>query len=219
MSVAKHEPRGFRQAIWAELRRPVPLDRGWLPGLGWVCTALLVVAGLTGSLLSIYYLPAEEAAAESVRYISREVEWGWLVRGIHHWSSNLLVAGAVLLGLRVFLLGRYRGELRASWVLGTVLFMVVLGMAFTGELLPWDADSVALASSALAGTEAVPLVGAPAAAMMRGDPEVGVATLARAHAAHTLVLPWLAFVLLVVQLWFRGRMRRTARRLKEGASS
>lgn len=219
MNGVSHEPQGFRQAIWAELRRPVPLNRGRLPGLGWVCTALLVVAGLTGALLSIYYLPAEEAAAESVRYISREVEWGWLVRGIHHWSSNLLVACAVLLGLRVFVLGRYRGALRGSWVLGNLLFAVVLGLAFTGELLPWDADSVALASSALVGTEAIPAVGPPAAAMMRGGQDVGVATLARAHAAHTLVLPWLAFLLLVVQIWFRQRMRRTARLNGEEASS
>lgn len=217
--LAKSEEQGILQAVWAELRRPVPLDRGRWPGLGWVCTALLVVAGLTGALLSIYYVPAEEVAAESVRYISREVGWGWLVRGIHHWSSDLLIVCAILLALRVFVLGRYRGVLRGSWVLGSLLFVVVLATAFTGELLPWDADSVALATSALAGTEAVPGVGPPAAAMMRGGQAVGVATLARAHAAHTLVLPWLAFLLLVVQIWFRERTRRSARRNGEGASS
>lgn len=201
---------GLLRAIGSALRTPVPPGaRGWL-AFGWTCTALLVVLGISGALLSIYYLPAVDAAAASVRFVMREVTWGWLVRGIHRWGAVLLIvfSGAQL--VRVFVAGRYRGARAGSWVLGVLLLLAVLGLAFTGELLRWDERSVALASAALEGTDAIPLAGPPLAALMRGGPEVGVATLARAHAAHALVLPWLAFLLLLLNLWFLARTRREA---------
>jgi len=198
---------GFLSALSSLLRRPVRPGRGRWPNLGWVCTALLVVCGLSGGLLSIYYLPAPEMAARSVRLVARDVAWGWLVRGVHRWSTDLLIACAALQALRVFLAGTYRRERAGSWVLGVLLLATVLGLAFTGELLPWDADSAALATAALEGTARVPLVGPPLAAMMGGS-EIGVSTLARAHAAHALVLPWIAFLLLTLELWFRARSRR-----------
>ncbi|NOT29618.1 MAG: cytochrome b6 [Planctomycetes bacterium] len=205
---SKHGQEGLLRAIGSALRQPVPPEyRGWL-AFGWTCTALLVVLGLSGALLSIYYLPAVDAAAASVRFLVREVTWGWLVRGIHRWGSALLIGFATLQLLRVFLAGSYRGAKAGSWVLGVLLFAVVLGLAFTGELLPWDPDSVALATSALEGTNAIPIAGPPLAGLMRGSSEVGVATLARAHAAHALVLPWLAFLLLLLNLWFLARSRR-----------
>jgi len=199
---------GLLRAIGRALRRPVPLEyRGWL-AFGWTCTALLVVLGVSGALLSLYYLPAVDAAAASVRFLMREVTWGWLVRGIHSWGSLLLIVFATLQLLRVFVAGRYRGAKAGSWVLGVLLLSVVLGLAFTGELLAWDPDSVALATSALEGTDAIPIAGPLLAGVMRGGSEVGVATLARAHAAHALVLPWLAFLLLLLNLWFLARPRR-----------
>ncbi len=198
---------GLLRAIGSALRRPVrPGHGGWL-AFGWTCTALLVVLGLSGALLSIYYLPAVDAATASVHFVMREVTWGWLVRGIHHWGSVLLIAFSAAQLVRVFLTGRYRAFKSGSWVLGVLLLLVVLGMAFTGELLPWNERSVALASAALDGTDAIPLAGPPLAALMRGSSEVGVATLARAHAAHALILPWLAFLLLFLNLWFLARTR------------
>ncbi len=199
---------GLLRAIGNALRQPVPPGyRGWL-AFGWISTALLIVLGASGALLSIYYLPAIDDAAESVRFIMREVAWGWLVRGIHRWGSVLLIAFAALQLLRVFLAGSYRGAKAGSWVLGILLLLLVLGLAFTGELLPWDDEAVALASAALAGTEAIPFGGPPVAMLMRGSSEVGDATLARAHAAHALVLPWLAFLLLLLNLWFLAHSRR-----------
>jgi quinol-cytochrome oxidoreductase complex cytochrome b subunit len=196
---------GLLGAIRSVLRRPVRPDFRLLVSFGWAAAALMVVLGLSGALLSIYYLPAVDAAAESVRFVMREVAWGWLVRGVHRWGASLLVLCALLQLLRVFLAGSYRGAKAGSWVLGTLLLLTVLALAFTGELLPWDGDAVGLASAALAGTDRVPLVGPPLASAMRGGSEVGVATLARAHAAHALVLPWLAFLLLLCELWFRSR--------------
>jgi len=198
---------GLLRAIGAALRTPIgPGRKPWL-SFGWMCVALLVVLGLSGALLSIYYLPALDAASESVRFVMRDVEWGWLVRGVHGWASAGLVVCAAAQLVRVFLTGRYRGARAGSWVLGGLMLLVVLGLAFTGELLPWDAESVALAGAALDGTQAIPVFGPPLASAMRGGVEVGAATLARAHAAHTLVLPWLAFLLLLLELWFLAHSR------------
>ena len=211
MSPTRNDPPGLPGALRGALRAPLgPGRRPWL-SFAWACVVLLVVLGLSGVLLSIYYLPAIDAAAESVRFVMRDVEWGWLVRGVHRWAATVLIACALAQLAWTLLSGRYRGAGAGSWVLGCLMLLLVLGLAFTGELLPWDAESVALARSALAGTQAIPVVGAPLAGAMRGGAEVGAATLARAHAAHTLVLPWLVFLLLVLELWFLARLRALRR--------
>lgn len=210
MSSSPHA-HGLVHALREALRAPLGREkRPWL-SFAWACVALLVVLGLSGVLLSIYYLPALGAAAESVRFVMRDVEWGWLVRGVHRWASAALIAFALAQLGWVFLRGRYRGARAGSWVLGSLMLLLVLGIAFTGELLPWDAESVALARSALEGTQAIPVLGPPLAGAMRGGEEVGAATLARAHAAHTLVLPWLVFMLLFLELWFLAYTRRQRR--------
>lgn len=204
-------PHGLVHALRGALRSPLGTGRRpWL-SFAWACVGLLVVLGLSGVLLSIYYLPALDAAPESVRFVMRDVEWGWLVRGVHRWASSGLIVLALAQLVWVFLSGRYRGAGAGSWVLGVLMLLLVLGLAFTGELLPWDTESVALARSALAGTQAIPLFGSPLASAMRGGEEVGAATLARAHAAHTLVLPWIVFLLLALELWFLACSRRQAR--------
>lgn len=204
---------GLVHALRDVLRSPIgPGRRPWL-SFGWLCVALLVVLGLSGALLSIYYLPSLDGAARSVRFVMSAVDWGWLVRGVHRWGSTVLIVCALAQLVVAFATGRYRGARAGSWVLGGLMFLLVLGLSFTGQLLPWDAESVALAGAALDGTQAIPVFGPPLAGAMRGGDEVGAATLARAHAAHTLLLPWLVFALLVLELWFlaRSRPRREAR--------
>lgn len=205
---------GLLHELRGALRAPLGTGRPpWL-SFGWLCVLLLVLLGLSGALLSVYYLPSLDGAAASVRFVMRDVEWGWLVRGVHRWGTSLLVAGAVAQLVVVFLSGRYRGAGAGSWLLGGAMLLFVLGIAFTGELLPWDAESVALADSALSGTAAIPVLGPPLANAMRGGSEVGAATLARAHTAHTLILPWLVFLLLLLELWFLARLRRRRERAR-----
>ena len=198
-------------ALRRTVRRPLPdKSRGWVTYVLLVCV-LLFLQGASGVLLSLYYLPDPESAADSVRYIMRDVEWGWLVRGIHAWGTTLIVGVLVVQLASSFVVGTYRGAGAGSWVIAVLVLLLVVGMAFTGELLVWDERSIALAVAALEGTERVPLIGPPLASMMRGGPEVGVATLARAHAAHVLLLPWLAFLLVLFDLWFRVQSGRSAR--------
>lgn len=196
---------GLAEALRRGLRRPLPpRDRGWISFV-LIVAALLFLQGASGVLLSVYYLPSPDAAADSVRFIMRDVEWGWLIRGAHAWGTTAIL---VLLGLQLvrgLFLGTYRGTRAGSWVIAVLVLVLVLGLAFTGELLVWDERAVALAVAVLEGTERIPLVGPPLADLMRGGPEVGVATLARAHAAHTLILPWLAFLILMLDLWYRSR--------------
>ncbi len=196
---------GLSHELRSSLRRPLPArSRGWVSFV-LIVAVLLFLQGASGVLLSVYYLPNPDAAADSVRYVMREVEWGWLVRGVHAWGTVAILG---LLGLqlaRSLFLRTYRGTRAGSWVIGVLVLLLVVGLALTGELLVWDERAQALAFSILEGTEAVPLVGPPLATLMRGGSDVGVATLARAHAAHTLILPWLAFLLLMLDLWFRAR--------------
>lgn len=196
---------GLLHELRSCLRRPLPpRSRGWVSFV-LIVAVLLFLQGASGVLLSVYYLPSPAAAADSVRYVMRDVEWGWLVRGVHAWGTAAILGLLAFQLARSLFLGTYRGARGGSWVIGVLVLLLVVGLALTGELLVWDERAQALAFSILEGTEAVPLVGPPLATLMRGGSDVGVATLARAHAAHTLILPWLAFLLLMLDLWFRSR--------------
>ena len=198
---------GFRASLSDWLRRPVrPADRGWVL-LGSLTAVLLFLQGATGVLLSLYYLPSPESAADSVRYVMVDVEWGWLVRGAHRYGTGALVVVTALQLARVLILGAYRGPRAASWVLSCLGLLLVIWLGFTGELLPWDHQAVALAAATLEGVESLPLVGPPLADLMRGGATLGAATLARAYATHALILPWVAFLLLLVDFAFRARQR------------
>lgn len=209
MSAPREE--GLLRALQRAVRRPVPASsRGWI-SFALIVAVLLFLQGASGVLLSVYYLPYPDAAADSVRFIMREVAWGWLIRGVHTWGTAVILVLLALQLLHSLFRGTYRGARAGSWVIGMLVLLLVVGLAFTGELLVWDERSLALATAALEGTEAVPLVGPPLATLMRGGSQVGVATLARAHAAHALILPWLAFLLLMLDLWFRSRAGASVR--------
>jgi len=194
--------------LWETLRRPVPpFRRGYL-AFGWLILLLLVVQAFTGMLLALYYLPSPEQAPESVEYIMRDVKWGWLVRGIHHWSADVMIVASLVQLVKVFLAGHYRGERASSWYIGLLLLVLLYVFAFTGDLLTWDNDGYWAAISALETVETIPIVGPGLALTLRGGPGVGAATLSRTYAGHILLLPWLTFLLLSLHLWLLTRRWR-----------
>ena len=184
------------------LKKPLPKHINWLFSLGSMATFLLILQAVTGAFLALYYSPSPDHAYDAVNYISQEVPFGGFVRGLHHWGSSALVILVFLHLLRVVLYGSYKAPRELTWIVGVILFLVVLGFGFTGYLLPWDQKAywATMVGVEIAGT--VPLVGNFVANILRGGEEVGAVTLTRFYALHTIWLPWLVFMLVGLHLLF-----------------
>ena len=152
---------------------------------------LLLVQVISGILLLLYYQPAPELANESVRTIVEKVPFGWVIRSVHVWSSNLMIASIFVHMFSVFLLKAYRKPRELMWLTGFVLLFLTLGFGFTGYLLPWDSTAY---FATVIGTEipkSIPILGEITVRFLTGANEVGAATLTRMYGIHVVVLPLL----------------------------
>jgi quinol-cytochrome oxidoreductase complex cytochrome b subunit len=167
---------------------------------GGIALVLFAVQVVTGTLLALYYTPATDHAYESVLFITSNVDFGWLIRSVHHWGANLMVIFVVLHLLRVFFQAAYKYPRELTWVFGVGLFGITILFGFTGYLLPWDQRAF---WATTVGTEiagGVPVVGDFLLHLLRGGPDVSQATLTRFFGIHVLVLPLLTGGALLVHL-------------------
>jgi quinol-cytochrome oxidoreductase complex cytochrome b subunit len=161
---------------------------------------LFVVQVVTGILLLLYYRPSAENAFESVQFIITEVQFGWLIRSIHSWSANLMIATLFIHLFSVFFLRAYRRPREMTWVSGVVLLFIVICFGFSGYLLPWNklAFFATKVGTEIAGV--IPIVGHPVLRFLRGGDDVTGATLTRFFGFHVAVLPATATVFLAVHV-------------------
>ena len=171
-------------------KKEVPRHRYWIWYLfGGLTLFFLITQIVTGILLSLNYTADPEHAHESVRRIVNELPHGWLIRSIHSWSANLLIACALVHMFSVFFMKSYRKPRELMWVSGLVLMFLLLGFGFTGYLLPWDTTAY---FATLIGTEVpgtVPIIGDWGLRVLKGASDIGRETLARMYTIHTIVLP------------------------------
>ncbi|HSE15523.1 MAG TPA: cytochrome bc complex cytochrome b subunit [Pyrinomonadaceae bacterium] len=161
---------------------------------------LFVVQVVTGILLLLYYRPSAENAFESVQFIVTEVQFGWLIRSIHSWSANLMIATLFIHLFSVFFLRAYRRPREMTWVSGVVLLFIAICFGFSGYLLPWNklAFFATKVGTEIAGV--VPIVGHTMLRFLRGGDDVTGATLTRFFGFHVAVLPATATVFLAVHV-------------------
>jgi quinol-cytochrome oxidoreductase complex cytochrome b subunit len=170
--------------------------------LGGITLFLFGIQVVTGTLLALYYSPTPDAAYESVLSITSDVEFGWLIRSVHHWAANLMILFLVLHVLRIFVQAAYKYPRELTWIVGGGLLLITIGFGFTGYLLPWDQRAY---WATVVGTEiagGVPVIGPSLLLLLRGGAEVSEATLARFFGIHVLVLPLLLGGLMALHLLF-----------------
>jgi ubiquinol-cytochrome c reductase cytochrome b subunit len=172
----------------------VTLDRkvpkvNWFFTLGSASLFLFVLQGVTGMLLTIYYVPSPDHAYDSIQYIMNGVAFGWLIRGIHHWGASLMVLVVFFHMLRTFYFAAYKYPRELTWLTGVILLLATLGMGFTGYLLPWNQKAywATTLGTGIAGT--VPFVGEFIMQVLRGGSTLSAVTLARFFSAHIWWLP------------------------------
>jgi quinol-cytochrome oxidoreductase complex cytochrome b subunit len=164
--------------------------------------AVLVILQLfTGILLKFAYGPVPTQAYGSLVHLQEDFLFGQLIRNIHFWSANLLVAVVFLHALRVFFTGGFHPPRRLNWVVGLCLFILVLASNLTGYLLPWDQLAYWATTICTGMLEYIPVIGSPLQQVVLGGPWIGPATLRNFFALHTAVLPILIVMLMAYHFW------------------
>ncbi len=185
--------------------RKVPKVNWWFT-LGSASLFVLVIQGVTGVFLSVYYVPSPDKAYNSIQYIMNGVTFGWLIRGIHHWGATLMVIFVFIHMLRTFFMGAYKFPREITWLTGVILLFATLGMGFTGYLLPWNQRAywATTVGTEIAGT--VPFIGDFILRVLRGGTDLSGVTLARFFAVHIWFLPAVIVGLISVHMYLVVRL-------------
>ncbi len=175
----------LRNLFW----RPISQSVSWFNAFGVIIIILFIILSMTGVLLSFYYKPTPEDAYISVKYIMNQVPYGWLIRSIHHWASNILVIFLFLHFWRVFFTGAYKFPRELIYFSGLLNMLIIFLFVFTGKLLPWDNSSYWATAIMTSELKDLPLVGNYVRLFIRGGEDVGSGTLTRFFVAHIVLLP------------------------------
>jgi ubiquinol-cytochrome c reductase cytochrome b subunit len=191
---------GWRGLVHEALFERVPGGARWRYVWGSTLVFAFMTQVITGLFLWANYAPSAQTAWESVYYIQHELTGGWLLRGIHHFMAQAMVVLLALHLLQVVIDGAYKAPREVNFWLGLVLMMLVLGMALTGYLLPWDQKGywATIVATNLAGI--VPFVGPSLQQVIVGGSDYGHHTLTRFFALHAGFLPATLVLFLVVHL-------------------
>jgi len=198
------------------LFRKVPKGTNWYYTLGSATLFAFLSQATTGVFLAMYYRPdAAGGAYESIRHVTNDVFLGQFVRGMHKWGSSVLVVLIFLHMGRTFLFGAYKYPRELNWVIGVVLLVLTLVMAFTGYHLPFDQRSYWATIVGLNINGSGPLLGPYLSDFLRGGGEFTATTLSRFYAIHMLLIPGLIIVLLGAHLYLVTKLGTTAPPWKE----
>jgi menaquinol-cytochrome c reductase cytochrome b subunit len=187
------------------LYEPVPKRGAWLYTLGSAVLTTISFQFLTGILLLFYYVPSTDHAWDSINYIMTEAYFGWLIRGIHYWSANFLLVVIGLHMAQVFFSGGYKSPRELNWVVGVILLLLVIGLAFTGYLLRWDQDGFWASVVGMKIGSYSPFIGGSTIHFLLGGDVIGPATLSRFFAIHVWLLPAVLAPLIGVHLYLLRR--------------
>jgi quinol-cytochrome oxidoreductase complex cytochrome b subunit len=170
-------------------------------GLGLISLYLFLILTVTGVLLMFYYVPSTDHAYNVMKDLQFVVSAGLLMRNMHRWAAHLMVIFVLLHLCRVFYTGAYKRPREFNWVLGIGLFLLTLGLSFTGYLLPWDQLAFWAITVGTNIAAYAPYIGPELKYVMLGGNEVGQEALIRFYALHVIVLPAIAGLMIAVHVW------------------
>ncbi|MEY2411330.1 MAG: ubiquinol-cytochrome c reductase cytochrome b subunit [Verrucomicrobiota bacterium] len=202
---------GCKKIAHEALYENVPGGSRWRYVWGSTLTFTLVVQIITGIFLWMSYAPSSTSAWESVYFIQHEMWFGWLLRGIHHFTAHAMNVLLVLHLMQVVIDGAYKAPREINFWFGMVLLLLVLGLSLTGYLLPWDQKGYWATKVATSIAAIVPVVGPEVQKLIIGGTEYGHHTLTRFFALHAGVLPGAILVLLVGHIYLFRRHGLTAK--------
>src|SRR5271170_4314829 len=170
---------GARELLHEALDEPIPggASLAYVFGSGLLFIFLSQI--ITGVFLALYYVPSADHAHTTVAYITKSVTAGSFLRGLHSYGASAMIVVLLLHLSQTYLYGAYKGRRELLWFSGCVLFVLVLGMAFTGYLLPWDQKAYFATAVGTNAASEIPLIGDGLKRMMRGGAQMGTLTISR----------------------------------------
>ena len=185
----------------------------WYPlySLGFFSVLAYIVAAVSGALLGFYYSPATAgdptAAYASVEAIMRDLQFGFMLRSVHRWAAQIMMAAVFLHMLRVYFTGSYKEPRELNWLLGIILISLSMVFGYTGYLLPWNQLAFWAGQIGVEMALATPIVGEWTAQLLFGGFTLGQATLIRMYILHVFILPFVVTALIALHIgivWVQG---------------
>jgi ubiquinol-cytochrome c reductase cytochrome b subunit len=167
---------------------------------GVLAMVVLVIQLSTGIFLTMNYKPSAAEAFASVEYIMRDVELGWLIRYMHSTGASAFFIVVYLHMFRAMLYGSYKKPRELLWIIGMLIFFVLMAEAFAGYLLPWGQMSYWGAQVIISLFGAIPVIGETLVEYIRGDYSISDITLNRFFALHVIALPMALVALVFVHI-------------------
>jgi ubiquinol-cytochrome c reductase cytochrome b subunit len=168
---------------------------------GVLSLVVLVNQIVTGIFLTMHYKPSAEEAFASVEYIMRDVEWGWLIRYMHSTGASLFFIVVYIHMFRGLMYGSYQKPRELVWILGMLIYLVLMAEAFLGYVLPWGQMSFWGAKVIISLFGAIPVIGNGLTEWIMGDYLPSDATLNRFFALHVIALPLVLLLLVVLHIF------------------
>jgi ubiquinol-cytochrome c reductase cytochrome b subunit len=186
---------GIDALLRTALYEPIPGGARFAYIFGSGLLFIFISQVITGVFLALYYVPSADHAHTTVAYITKAITAGSFLRSLHAYGASAMVIVLLLHLSQTYIYGAYKGHRELLWVSGCVLFSLILGMAFTGYLLPWDQRAYFATAVGTNAVSEVPLIGESIKQMMRGGTEMGTLTISRFFVAHVFLIPACIFAL------------------------
>lgn len=178
----------------------VPKNFNFFYFFGSLALVVLLNQLITGLWLTMFYTPTAEGAFNSIEYIMRDINLGWLLRYMHSTGASAFFIVIYLHMFRGLLYGSYQKPRELLWIVGMALFILLMAEAFFGYLLPWGQMSYWGAQVITSLFSAIPFIGESLVTWLRGDYFVSNATLQRFFALHVIGIPLLLLLLVFLHL-------------------
>jgi ubiquinol-cytochrome c reductase cytochrome b subunit len=180
----------FRESFLPSIVHPIPKSTAsWWYVFGSATLVCLIMQVVTGICLALVYVPSAAQAWQSLEYLNYTQPLGWFLRAMHYWGSNFMVALMTIHLIQVFMFGAFKFPRELTWLVGCVLFLLTLGMAFTGQVMRFDQDAYWGLGIGASMAARFPLIGQQIVQMMLGGPIIAGETLSRFFALHVFVIP------------------------------
>ena len=179
---------------------PTPRNLNYLWTFGAILSFMLVAQIITGIVLAMHYTPSAAAAFDSVERIQRDVKFGWLIRYLHSNGASMFFLAVYVHMLRGLYYGSYKNPREVLWILGVIIYVLMMATAFMGYVLPWGSMSYAGAKVITSLFSAIPIVGDSITHWLWGGFAVGDATLNRFFSLHYL-LPFMIAGVVILHVW------------------
>ena len=179
---------------------PTPKNLNYWWTFGGILAVMLVVQLVTGIVLAMHYTPHVDMAFNSVEHIMRDVNYGWLLRYMHMNGASMFFIAVYIHMFRGMYFGSYKAPREVLWMIGVIIYLIMMATAFLGYVLPWGQMSFWGAKVITNLFSAIPFVGDTVTTWLWGGYSVDNPTLNRFFSLHYL-LPFVLAGIVFLHIW------------------